>query len=197
MMLRHLTLTVCTLTVLGGCAQPQWPMEPPKKPSPAPEMAELERLLGTWTGSAEFVSPSPEEMEKGMPEGSEEMPTSFAGGGKAQWTLGGMFLKSEGWHEMGEGQRANYVEYWTWDSKAQKYRTWSFSDWGESGQGWAKFYPDGKTMRFKGTGMDAQGTSTRGEGTLTFTDDNTYEWTYTEHGTWGKMELKGTSKRQH
>lgn len=184
-MYRRALLTLCTLGLIGGCAQPQWSMEPPKKPGAAPEMAKLARFLGTWTGTAEMVSPSP-----------EEMPEPYAGEGKTEWTLDGMFLKSEGWHEMGEGQRANYVEYWTWDPKAKKYRTCYFSDWGESGQGWAWFGPDGETMHFKGTGTDAEGARKRGKGKLVFTSDTSYDWSWKESGPMGKMEFKGTAKRE-
>lgn len=193
---RRVLLTLCTLGLIGGCAQPQWSMEPPKKPGAPPEMAKLARFLGTWTGTAEMVSPSPEEMKAAMPEGAEEMPESYAGQGTAEWTLGGMFLKSKSWHEMGEGQRANYVEYWTWDAKAKKYRTYYFSDWGESGQGWAWFEPDGETMHFKGTVVDAEGATKRGKGKLIFTSDTSYDWCWKESGPMGKMEFKGTGKRQ-
>ena len=194
---RRFILTLCAVGLVGGCAQPQWAMEPPKKPTPGAELMKLSRLLGSWSGTAEMVSPSPEEMKATMPEDAEEMPSSFAGAGKAEWTLGGMFLTSEGWHEMGEGERMNYVEYWTWNPKAKKYRTWYFSDWGESGQGWAWFdAADGDIMRFKSTGIDAQGVTKRGKGMMTFTDDDTYDWCWSESGPGGKMKFKGTAKRQ-
>ncbi len=195
-MYQRLFVALCTLGFVGGCAQPQWAMEPPQKPSVAPEMAKLSRFLGSWTGTAEFVSPSPEEMKAEMPEG-EEMPSSFAGGGVYEWALGGMFLKGEGWHEMGEDQRANYVEYWTWYPKVKKYRTWYFDDWGGSGEGWAWFDADDpNTMRFKGATIDGEGRKGRGHGMMTFIDDNSYKWTWSESGPMGKMELKGTSKRK-
>jgi hypothetical protein len=167
-----------------------------QKPSPAPEMAKLARFIGTWSGSAEIVSPSHEEMKAEMPEG-EEMPSSFAGGGTYDWTLGGMYLRGEGWHEMGDGQRANYVEYWAWNPKVKKYRTWYFGDWGDSGEGWAWFdqdHPD--VMRLKGTTTDALGRKGRGHGMMTFIDDNSYEWSWCERGPMGKMKFEGTSKRE-
>lgn len=195
-MVRHVLTTLCVFGLIGGCAQPQWSMEPPKKPSPCPELQKLSRLVGSWSGTAEFVSPSPEEMKAEMPEG-EEMPSSFAGTGNMEWILGGMFLKSEGWHEMGEGERMNYVEYWGWCPKAKKYRTWFFSDWGDSGQGWAWFdAEDENVMRFKGTSFDAKGRKGHGKGMMTFVDDDTHDWTWAESGPMGKMELKGTGKRQ-
>jgi len=196
-MYRCVLLTLCALGLIGGCAQPQWSTESPGKPDVPPEMAKLSRLLGTWTGTAEMVSPSPEEMKAMMPEGAEETPESYASEGKSEWTLDGMFLKNEGWHEMGEGQRMSYVEYWTWDAKAKKYRTYYFSDWGESGQGWAWFEPDGETMHFKGTVVDAEGATKRGKGMLTFIDDDTHEWSWKETGgPMGKMEFKGRAKRE-
>lgn len=194
-MSRRLIVSLCVLAVVGGCARPEWPMEM-KKPTPGAELKKLQRLVGNWTGTAEMVSPSPEEMKAMMPEGSEEMPSSYAGGGKYEWGLGGMFLKGEGWHEMGEGLKANYVEYWTWDPKAGKYRTWYFSDFGESGAGWAKF-SDANTIEMKMAGLDAEGYEVSGGGTMTFVDDNLYNWTWSmKSDKEGKMEFKGTGKRQ-
>ena len=186
-MVRYLVLSVCTLGLLGGCAQPQWPTEAPKKPSPAPEMAKLSRFIGTWSGSAEMVEPSPED--------ADEMPESFAGGGTMEWAFDGMALTGEGWYERGPDEKVHYVEYWSWDPKAKRYRIWSMSDWGETGSGWMKFDPDGNTMRGKFTAHDAEGNKKGGCSTMTFVDDNTMDWTYTEKSRMGKMKFKGTSRR--
>ena len=195
-MVRHALLVTCALAFIGGCAQPQMQTGPPQKPTPAPELAKLARLIGTWGGTAEMVSPSPEEMKSEMPEGAEEMPSTFAGSGKFEWTLGGMCLRGEGWYEMGPDQRANYVEFWTWDAKVKMYRILYLNDWGEIGQGWAWFDDDGNTIRMKSSGQDAEGTSKRGQGTMTFLGNDAYEWTWSEKGPMGKMEMKGTSRRE-
>ena len=108
-MCRCFTIATGVLVLLSGCANPKMSMEMPKKPTPGPEMAKLAVLLGEWEGTANMVEPSPEEMKAFMPEG-EEMPSSFAGVTNYTWALDGMYLKGEGWHEMGDGQRMNYVE---------------------------------------------------------------------------------------
>jgi hypothetical protein len=172
------------------------PMEPPKKPAPAPELKNLERLTGNWTSTAEMISPSKEEIMKHMPAGSKEPPSTFGSGNKTEWAMGGVGLKSEGWYEMGEGQKVNYVEYWTWDSKAKKYRTWYLSDWGESGTGLVTPCTDCDGFCVKGEGVDAQGNKKRMDGCFKFVDKDTVDWNFCEYNPWGKMSMKGTSKRQ-
>ena len=195
-MYRFLLLSLIAVGLLAGCAQQQPKMEEMKKPTPAPELAKLQCWIGAWSGTAEIVSPSPEEMKKMMPTGSKEMPKSMAGAEKVEWVLGGMFLKSEGWHDMGEGLRENYVHYVGWDAIAKKYHSWFFSDWGNTGEGWMTMDADGKTCHVTEKGMDAKGQSSTGEGTMTFIDDKTIEWTWTENAPQGQMKLKGTSKKQ-
>ena len=196
-MTRRLVASLCAMVMIGGCARPHAPMGPPQKPAQSAEVKKLSRLAGSWTGTAEMVSPSAEEMQAVMPEGSnEKVQTTFAFGGKLDWALGGLFLKGEGWYEMGEGLKANYVEYWTWDPKAQKYRIWSFTDWGESSAGWAKF-TDANTMWMESEGWDGEGYKMSSTGTMTFVDDNTHNWTITmKSDQTGKMVMKGTAKKQ-
>jgi len=195
-MKRIILASLCPAVFAVGCAEAPMPMGPPQKPAPAPEMAKLERWVGTWSGTAEMVEPSPEEMKAQMPEG-EEMPSSFEGGGTYEMVLGGLFLRSEGWHEMGEGEQAHYVEYITWDAKAGKFHNWFFSDYGEIGEGWMTASPDGNTWTFQGSASDASGAKKTGTGKMKMVDDNTIEWEWTESGgPAGKMKLKGTSRRQ-
>lgn len=196
-MLRSILGVLCVVVVVGGCAQPKWSEDFPQQPTPGPEILKLSRLVGTWSGTAEMVTPSPEEMKAGMPEGSEEeMPSSFAGGGTFEWDLGGMFLTGTSWHEMGPNERVNYIEFWTWDAKAKKYRTWYFSDWGEFGVGTAEFEPDGDTLTMKSTSTGPEGKTRRGKGTMRFEGDGAYKWCWSEKGPDGKMEFKGTSTRE-
>jgi hypothetical protein len=172
-------------------------METPTKPTPSADIQKLSRMIGTWSGTAEWVVPSPEDMKAMMPEGAEEMPTEFAGSGTYSWTLDGMYLKGEGWHEMGPDERVSYVEYWAWDEKSNRYRTWYFTDWGESGEGWAWFdVSDDNTIRFKGTSVDGQGMRHKGKGKMTFLDDNRYEWSWAEHSPMGNVAFKGVATRE-
>lgn len=195
-MKQSLIMVCASLVFAGGCGRHDWSMEAPKKPAPPPEMKLLEKMVGTWEGTATMLEPSPEAMKEHMPEGAPDMPNEFKGGGKTEWVMGGMYLKSDGWHEMGDGLKAQYVEYIGWDAKAGKYRTCFFSDWGEQGTGLMTANDDGKSFRVKTQGSDAEGRTKRGEGTMTITDDNTIDWTWTEKGPMGTMKLKGTSKRK-
>ena len=166
-----------------------------KQPPVPPQMAKLDAWLGSWTGTAEMISPSPEEMKKtGMP--SENIPSSMKGEQKVEKVLGGMYVREEGWHEMGPGQRDSYVMYTTWDGKAGKYRNWYFGDWGESGAGSMTLSADGKTWMVEADTTDAHGQKSKGKGTMKLVGEDTMEWTWTESGPMGKMEMKGTNKRQ-
>jgi hypothetical protein len=194
-MKRHILTSLIVVCLLAGCSSHKKMMEPLQKPEPAPEMAKLEPFIGTWQGTAEIVEPSPEEMKALMPEG-EEMPECYKGGGTFVWVLDGMTLKGESWHEMGEGLKASYVEYWTWDPKKEKYRIVYVGDWGDCGTGLAWYDEEGKTMHAKFKGVKHDGSEVRGEAESTLLDDDTIEWSYTERGKEGKMKFKGMSHRK-
>jgi hypothetical protein len=171
----------------GGAASPMT-MEKPAQPA---EMKRLEPLVGTWTGTAEMVNPP--KMAKGdgpATAPASTMPTSFEGASTMKYVLDGMAMRGEGWVDMGDGKRMNYVEYWTWDPRAKKYRTIMMSDWGEFGEGWAT--PDATGRNFTWTGKSQRGKSS---GTIRLTDDRTMEWNMTEKGPHGKMQFKGTSRK--
>lgn len=176
--------------------QPGAVTERPRLLEPAPELARLERLVGTWSGSAQLMSGPAEHLKGMMPDGSGGGPPSCQGGGTYRWVLGGMFLEGQGWHETGGGRRVEYVEYVAWDPKAKRYRNWWFSNTGEHAQGWMSLEPDGKTIRAMADGVDAQGTSKHSDRTMTFVDDDTMNWTWSKAGPLGEMKLTGISKRQ-
>jgi len=193
-MLRRATVSLFLLAVVG-CGQPQLAMDAHKKPDQPAEMKKLEVMVGNWAGTSEMTSPSAEDMKKMMPAGSPEPQTTFKGGGKSEMALGGMALKSEGWHEMGEGQKANYIEYWMWDGKAKKYRTWFASDWGEMGTGWATMCGDNCWCNTF-TAQDHAGGKMNGEGQMCMPDKDTMNWSFTMKSSHGKMSMKGVAKRQ-
>jgi hypothetical protein len=161
----------------------------PEKPA---ELAQLERFIGTWTGTAEMVSPTAAEMNEMITDGT--MPESFNGGESYKWVLGGQFLMGEGWHEMPNGERANYIMFWTWDDKANKYRSWYFGSMGEWGEGSARFKGD-DVMHMKASGTGPQG-SKQGKGEMTFVNDNQLDWKWQEGNLFFKMKMKGSSKKQ-
>lgn len=197
-MLRHRTI-VCLagFALLGGCTRPSsTTMTLPTKPSPAPELAKLERFMGKWTGSADLVFPSREDLKKRLPAGSSEPQTTFANGETAAWSLGGMHLRRDGWFEMPGGQKQHYVEYVTWDAREKKFRTSMVSDWGDFSDGWMTLSADGLSAEMKTSGYDAAGNLTTGHATMRFVDDDTIEWTWSEKGPHGAMTLRGKNRRR-
>ena len=181
---------------VAGCAEKKMDMaEMTQPPTPAPEMDMLKPLLGTWTGTAELVEPAPKEMAANMPEGSEPPSNTSSGGGTWELALGDMFVKMDGWHETGDGQRMEMVEYLTWDCKAGKFHSWYFAGDGGTGEGWQTPTQGGKKFTATTKGRDARGNPTCGSGTWWMVDDNTMQWTWEETGPMGKMKMKGISTR--
>ncbi len=196
-MLRKFSLFLLPLTVLVGCMRPTMPIEPPQKPAAPCELKMLEPMVGTWTGTGEMIEPCPEKMKAMMPEGErDKFQSTFSGGWKTEKTLDGMAFKSEGWYEMGEGMKVNYVEYMTWNAAKKKFQSMYVSDWNESGIGWMTPCPDGQCFCSEAEGIDATGKKKKMTGCMKFVDKDTIDWTFTEHGPYGKMVMKGTSKRK-
>ena len=154
------------------------------KPPPHPELELLQPMVGSWKGQSKLVHPA-------SSDGGE--PVVLEGGGRAEWALGGMVLKREGWRQVGEGQISNYVEYIAWDPKAGKFHTWFHDDWGQSGEGWLSLDPDGRTFRYRAKQSRFDGGVSEGEGTAVFVSDDVVEWTWTADG--GAQRLEGTDRR--
>lgn len=191
-MRRLICISLTPMLFVMGCAKPDLDMSRPPVPA---EMAKLEPWLGTWTGSAEMVSPTREQLESALGEDAAKIPTSFKGEETFERYWDGMFIRQEGWHSMDAENKARYVMYICWDPKARKFRQWYFSDYGEYGSGWMRLKSDGKTWSMEGTSTDAKGKTRRGTGTARFTSDDTMEWTWGESSLFGGFKMKGTSKR--
>ena len=195
----------CGLMLGVGCAKMRGAMgmdkgsgaqagaDPMQKPAPSPEMKRLELFVGTWTGTAEMVTPPKMPRKDAGPATAPAttMPTTYNGGSTGEWALGGMALRTHGWYEMPNGQRVNYLEYWMWDPQAKKYRTLFMSEMGEYGQGWLT--ADEAFKNFTYTGKSNR---SKVNGTMRMTDERTMEWNMTEKGPHGKMQMKGTSRKQ-
>lgn len=185
--------------LIAGCSEthPKMSMdEMMKKATPAPELAKLNPMVGNWTGTAEMVKPTADEMKKMMPaDAAQKFTGRFNGGSNYQWTLNGMYLEGRGWHERHDGTRDNFMEVMGWDAKTKKYWSGFVSDSGDRGEVWTTVSADGKTFTSQAKGCDGHGNPTTGQGTMTFVDNNTINWTWVENGAMGRMELKGTTKR--
>lgn len=167
---------------------PAMSMEDMTRPTQPVQMKQLEPFIGTWEGTAEMVPPA------GSPAATQPAKT-FKGGGVSEWTLDGRAMKSTGWHEMPDGQRATYIEYVMWDADEKKFRSVYLSDWGDFGTGWMWPSADGQTFHFTGRGTNAKGQHSSMSGSSTVVDANTMKWNFTEHGPMGRMEMRGTSTR--
>lgn len=176
----------------AGCAHAPRATEYVGTPAPSKEMAKLERLVGAWTGTAEFVSGGPTPAVAGS--GIEKVPVSMKGESVASWIFGGAMLKSAGWHETPDGKKEHFVEYVAWDSKAGTYRAWWFSDSGQRGEGTMTI--EGNTLRSTFEGVGPDGTVSKGNGASTFMGENLVRWTWTEMGPEGEVRLEGTMTRK-
>jgi hypothetical protein len=155
-------------------------------------MRQLDPFIGNWEGTAEMAMPA------GAPASTrpaQPPQQTFKGGGTYEWIMDGMAIRSTGWHEMPDGQRANYVEYITWDPRAEKFKSYFLSDWGETGTGWMWAEPNGQRFHWTGKGSNARGQTSSMTGTMTLVDKNTMTWDMTEEGPMGPMHLRGTSRR--
>jgi len=191
--MRRIVLALCCIGLLAGCEEPKTGMMDMSPPKPGPEVAKLNRFVGNWAGTAEIVKPTREEMMKMMPKGSPMPPEQMQGGGTYSWMPGGLVLKMEGWHEMGPGKRMTMVEYMGWDPREKEYWSGYVGDTGERGRSEIKIA--GNTMHVEAKGCDANGNRVHGNGTMTWVDDHTINWTWTEWGPMGEMQMKGTSRR--
>jgi hypothetical protein len=165
-----------------------------QKPAPAEEMAMLQPLVGDWEESAEMITPDPQRWKQYIP-GGRDVPETFRGHSTFKWDFDGMALRNEGWHEMLNLEKNQWVEYWTWDPKARKFRTSFLSNWGHNGTGWAEVDPDGKTFHMHGQTYNARGQRSKYNGMMRLQDDNSMSFDITEQGPRGKARYKGTSKR--
>jgi hypothetical protein len=193
--MKRYVCSIALLMMFTGCVQPA-PMVAPKKPSPAPELAALQKFTGKWAGSAEMVFPTKEELMQRMPEGSAEPQMTYANGETAAWALGGMHLRRDGWFGMPEGQKQYFVEYVTWDARQKKFRTSMVSDWGDTSTGWMTVSPDGRSAELTTSGYDAAGNLKTGHAMMRFIDADTMEWTWSEKGPQGPFTLRGTNRRR-
>jgi hypothetical protein len=164
-----------------------------EKSTRAPELAALDAFAGKWTGTA-TVTEITGKMAETMPPVTDPSMKSSPTGSTAAWTLNGAFLKTEGWHEEGPGNKVHMTEYMTWDSDAKKYRVWYFSENGENGQGW--MVKNGEIWESTYETTKPDGTTSTGKGTATTTGKDTVAWTWTDSGKDGSVKVIGTMKRK-
>ena len=178
--------------VLTGCQKPDMDLaEVMKLPPRAPELAHLDAFVGTWHG-----------IGKAKMEGSDKLITT-SGVEDVRWEADGRLLVSTYEYTMADVKdKYQGIGVMLWDPKAKKVRSWSFSNYGEVGEGTMTYDTATRTWNMKGKGVDlASGHRKCGHGTVTFEDDNTQRWEWTEYGRWlffkfKVMEFEGKSVRK-
>lgn len=175
------------LTGLAGC-MPTMTVEQmkAKMPERPAELDLLNMMVGRWEGTGTMKFTFLDETLEGK------------GTNTAAWECDNRVLVNRGTYEMGELGTMNGIEIWTWDDKAGKYRMHWFDSFGMTGNGTAKYDEETRTWHMKSRGKDPDGHKTISEGTITYTDADTLEWTWTE---WSALklfkivEMSGTSRR--
>jgi len=190
------TLAVSLMSILVGCQQPAQMGYSQDTPQPAPEMKLLEKFVGTWQENGRIAEPTEEEIRASLKEGEDMPPMTYGGGNVADFTLDGMYLRTDGWSDNDDGTRMTFVEYKMWDRQAKKFRLWWFASNGMYATGWMTASPDGRTFEFDAQGFEPNGTKKNWTGSLTFTDANKTTWQFIERGPQGVMKMEGENERQ-
>lgn len=187
------SLAACVVgATLAGCQQPgqNMPAMQDMKPPPrAPEMAHLDKWIGTWNGTSQFKMP-----------GSDKT-TSGTGQNTVTSVCDGRYVMEQMDGDMGDMGKMSMIGMYTWDPAKKKYRAWWFDSHGGAAEGWMTYNDQTKTWSMDASGHNpAMGMSTVGEGTMKLPDDNTMEWTWTEYektmfGKKKMMDITGTSTR--
>ncbi len=194
--MRHITILCLALLTLIGCQQPNNPDVAIKTYEPAPEMKLLEKFVGTWQENGRIVEPTEEVIRASLKDGEDMPPMTYGGGNVADFTLDGMYLRTDGWSDNADGTRMTFVEYKMWDRQAKKFRLWWFSSNGMYATGWMTVSADGRTFEFDAQGFEPDGTKKNWTGSLTFTDANKTTWQFIERGPQGIMKMEGENERQ-
>jgi hypothetical protein len=155
----------------------------PKRPA---ELDHLNMFAGDWTfeGKAEFA-------------GLDE-PLEMTGTNSAHWDGNNWYLVSTGIFKMADFDDMHGIETWTYDTNSKCYRSSWFDSMGTAGYGRSWYNEDDKTWTMKATSYGPHGKSYM-KGKVTFTDENTAEWSMTERAMGGLIkvaEMSGTSKRK-
>ena len=186
-MMRRFTGLMLTAAVVGGfslgCMQHKMDIETMKKMvSERPkELDHLEMYVGTWevTGTGTMMG--------------EEKPVTFKGTTTINWEAEKEVLFERSTFEMTDWPKMSSIGVWVYDAAEGHFKNYWFSNYGDIGEGESWYDKDAKTWHTKG-----KSTHAHSEGTTTFKDASTMEWTWVEKTPLGAKtgEFKGTSKKK-
>ena len=179
-------MLVLSAIVMTGC-MPKMTIEDMKamKPERPAELDRLNFLEGTWEGTGE-----------GQMAGLDQ-PLKMTARGTGKWECGGYAMVSRGTMTIEELGDMEYLEVWSYDAKAGKYRTFWVDGMGGSAVGTAKYDAKKDTWTSRATMRTPHG-NMRGKGTMTMTGETSMDWTWKETAMMGLMkigEYHGTTKK--
>lgn len=180
-------LALCAPLLMTGC-MPKMTMEDMKamQPQRPAELDALNAFVGDWESEGEMKFSFLEE------------PIKSTGTNSAHWEGDNWYLVSDDVFGMGEMGTMHAHSTWTYDAKTKRYRSTWVDSMGSTGIGQGWYNDEDRSWRMKATSFGPHGKSTMG-GTVTFVDDDTMTWTWTEYMFGGLMktvEMSGTSRRK-
>ncbi|MBN2447434.1 MAG: DUF1579 family protein [Phycisphaerae bacterium] len=177
-----------TSFAIGGCGAPKFDMSKMQPADRPTELDKLDRLVGTWTGTAEMTAAGSDEVYKS--DGKSVM----------TWEAGKRALLERFEYSMGDEDKMTGVSVYWWEPRDKKFHVWSTDSWGHIMTGTFTANADGTIWNFRTKSVDPASNSTSlGEGLIKFTNDNTQVWEWTEWDQWKThkmMEMSGTTTRQ-
>lgn len=150
------------------------------------ELDRLDAFAGRWESTGELRMANADEVIR------------TTGTNEARWEGDGWYLVSRGTFGMGDMDKMQAMETWTYDSHDKVYRSTWVDNMGSTGMGTSRYDEKTGTWRMRAHGHGPFG-GTCYTGTVTFPEPNTMEWTWKEYALWGlikTMEMNGTSHRQ-
>ena len=182
---RTLIVTIMSAcAALAGCASQMTAAEMQEIMSERPaELDKLNAFVGKW----EMTSAAESEMQ--------DEPLTASGTMEAAWQGDGWYLVQNAVFRMGDDVEMKGIEIWTYDRHSKKYRFTWVGGGGAISAGVGTHDEDTNTWRIKAKGYGPLG-KTSGKGEMTFIDDNTIEWSFSEYSGLKKvMEMSGTNRR--
>ena len=175
-----IVIVLIGLSLATGCAG--------TKPPRFDGLTQLGMFIGHWEGTCETTMPK------------LDRPMHATSINDIEWDLDGRILVQHGQHLMTGNEMPPILSLgvWVYDEQARVYQTHWFTSAGSLAVGTMTYDPGSRTWHMTGR-SEGPGGKTRIENTITFVDDDTMEWIYTE---WAGMGLKpiavtsGTSIRR-
>lgn len=185
---------ITLLCCVAGCAQPKLTLEDLKKmpkPERPKELAMLEPMVGSWTGTGEMIIPGLDQKLAGT------------GANTVAWDCDGrVLIEHFDWQmpDLGANGSMKGIVMYTFDPREKEFHMHMASSMGDMSRAEMTYDEKTKTWNIEEKGRDPMtGQPTKSRGTMKMPDNNTLEWQMTQYDAMGmtkKMEMKGTSKRK-